>query len=48
VYHRHLHMLCLAVRCDRKHDCEPDPPRTPAATRRNNNAGGRLGRSQTG
>ncbi len=29
VYHRHLHMLCLAVRCDRKHDCEPDPSASP-------------------
>jgi hypothetical protein len=23
VYHRHLHMLCLPVRCDRKQDCDP-------------------------
>jgi hypothetical protein len=22
-------MLCLAVRCDRKHDCDPDPPARP-------------------
>ena len=29
VYHRHLHMLCLAVRCDRKHDCDRDPPANP-------------------
>jgi hypothetical protein len=22
-------MLCLAVRCDRKHDCDRDPPANP-------------------
>jgi hypothetical protein len=25
-YHRHLHMLCLPVRCDRHVDCERTPP----------------------
>jgi hypothetical protein len=25
-YHRHLHMLCLPVRCERRTDCERTPP----------------------
>lgn len=25
-YHRHLHMLCLPVRCDRGTECERTPP----------------------
>ena len=25
-YHRHLHMLCLPVRCERRPDCERVPP----------------------
>src|SRR5262245_4364540 len=25
-YHRHLHMLCLPVRCDRRTDCARTPP----------------------
>ena len=25
-YHRHLHMLCLPVRCDRRTDCARRPP----------------------
>ena len=25
-YHRHLHMLCLPVRCERRPDCERAPP----------------------
>ena len=25
LYHRHLHMGCLAVRCDRRKECDPIP-----------------------
>jgi hypothetical protein len=25
VHHRHLHMLCLPVRCERKPECEQKP-----------------------
>ena len=31
VYHRHLHMLCLPVRC-RDQDCDPNRPKACAAT----------------
>jgi hypothetical protein len=26
IYHRHLHMGCLAVRCDRRKECDRIPP----------------------
>jgi len=32
--HRHLHMLCLAVRCERDAECEHTPPDRACRTKR--------------